>query len=199
MMKRTSFCAVFAVALCVPMLHAQADVDPSENRTHVDPASGHQRTGLANPPANGIAEADIVGFMRAVDQSEIDASQMALDKSKNEDVRAFAREMIDDHQKANRELDEVGIEPADSSLSNRLKERSKMTSTRLSHLEGSAFDRAYMSAMVDDHTMVLDKLDKRMIPSAKTGTLATNLREQRPIIESHLDHARRVKTALGTK
>jgi putative membrane protein len=177
-----------AAALCVPP--AARASDTGAERRH---------TKLANPAADMMSETQIVGMLQAVDQSETEAAQIALERSKNEDVLSFARQMIVDHGEAARKLGEVGIQGTSSEGSRKLKERSKTASRRFTRLEGPAFDRAYMAAQVEDHAMVLDKIDRKFAPAAKSGMLVTHLQERRPVIESHLEHARRIRTSLGTK
>ena len=191
MMKLILGGAVIALAavLCEPV---QAQNTGMSDQRHTD---------LSNPPAGAdmLSEAGIVGALQTVDQSETEAAQAALARSKNEDVLAFARQMIVDHGEASRKLNDVGIQPVNSDINRRLKEKERMTSRKLNRLEGPAFDRAYMAAMVEDHQMVLDKIDRKFVPSAKSGKLAAHLQERRPVIESHLEHARRIKASLGTR
>jgi putative membrane protein len=165
------------------------------------PAFAQSHTDLANPPAGAdmLSEAAIAGVLQTVDQSETEAAQTALARSKNEDVLAFARQMIVDHGESSRKLNDIGIRTSNSELNRRLKEISKMTSRKLNRLDGAAFDRAYINAQVEDHAMVLDKIDRKFIPSAKSGALSSHLQERRPVIESHLEHARRIKASLGTR
>lgn len=172
--------ATLSAALCVPAL---------------------AQTHLSNPPAGAdmVSEAAIVGVLQTVDQNETETAQAAMARSKNEDVLAFARQMIVDHGEASRKLNEVGIQPSNSEVNRKFKEKGKMISRKLNRLEGPAFDRAYMNAQVEDHAAVLDKLDRKFIPSAKSGQLASHLQERRPVIESHLEHARRIKASLGAR
>jgi len=186
MMKLISGGAVVALAavLCAPVQ-----------------AQNTRSTHLSNPPAGAdlLSEAGVVGALQTVDHNETEAAQAALARSKNEDVLAFARQMIVDHGEASRKLNDVGIQPVNSEVNRKLKENGKMTSRKLNRLEGPAFDRAYMAAMVDGHQTVLDKIDKKFIPSSKSGMLSSHLQERRPVIESHLEHARRIKASLGSK
>ena len=178
--------AAFALALAGP---AAAQKNPADE----------PHTRLANPPANMPSEAQIVGFLDEVDQSGIDASQMALERSKNDDVLDFANRMIAHHEENRRKTGELGISASRGELASKFKEKRKATASRLGRLEGPAFDRAYMAAMVDDHVAALDKLDRKAIPAAKTGALARHLQDTRPAVEEHLEEARRIKASLGAR
>jgi putative membrane protein len=185
--------AALAATLCGPAF--------ADDSTTASPGYDRRHTDLANPPAGAdmLSEAAIAGVLQTVDQSETDAAQTALARSKNEDVLAFARQMIVDHGEASRKLNDIGVRTTNSELNRKLKENAKMTSRKLNRLEGPAFDRAYINAQVEDHAMVLDKIDRKFIPSAKSGALSSHLQERRPVIESHLEHARRIKASLGTR
>lgn len=195
LISRAAALAALGTALCVPFARSASDDQPRM----LDTSADHGHTRLANPPADAMSEAGIVGVLQTVDKSETEAAQMALERSKNEEVLAFARQMIVDHGEASRKLNDVGIQATSGDMDRRLKDRAKAASRRFGKLEGPAFDRAYMAAMVDDHQMVLDNIDRKFAPSAKSGMLVTHLQEQRPVIESHLEHARRIKIGLGSK
>ena len=200
MIKHIACGAVLAAALCGTAF-AQDDTKNGSMNTGTEPGTerGHA-TRLANPPAVGmLSEGAIVGFFQSVDQAETEAAQAALERSKNEEVLSFARQMIVDHGDASRKLNDVGIQPVNSDMNRKLKEHAKSNSRRLSRLEGPAFDRAYINGQVEDHAMVLDKIDTKVAPAAKSQTLVTHVQERRPVIESHLEHARRIKASIGAK
>jgi putative membrane protein len=182
---RTVALALFSTVLC--------------GRTHSQTPNDDRHTNLSNPPANLPSETQVVGIVDEVNSHEIEVAQKAIEKSKNEEVLSFARQMIADHGEARLKLGEVGIQPAGSDIVNKMKEKHRAAGARLDKLEGTAFDRAYIAAMVDGHTAVLEKFDKKLIPAAKTGALTAYLRDTRQTIETHLEHARRIKTGLGVK
>ena len=46
-----------------------------------------------------ISDPQIVGVVTAADQIDIDTAKLALKKTKNDQVKQFAQQMIDDHTK----------------------------------------------------------------------------------------------------
>ncbi len=186
-----SLAAAAAVLLSAPSFAAsESDAVPGSRDSH---------SNVTNPPVDGLGEAQVVGVIDEVHTGEIDAAQLALKKSNNEAVLEFARRMIADHGDSRRRLEETGVKSGRSDVSAKLKAKHKEMGAHLSALNGPAFDRAYASAMVDGHTMVLEKTDKKLIPGAKTAALATYVQEFRTTVDSHLEHARRLKASLGTK
>ncbi|UPT74718.1 MAG: DUF4142 domain-containing protein [Elusimicrobiota bacterium] len=188
---KTIFLAAFCAALTVPSF--------AQHPTAEAPGDKHRTTHLANPPVAGISEAEAVAVLDLVNQDEIAFAQKAVEKSKNEEVLAFARQMIVDHGENRRKLGEIGIQPANGELSNKLRDKHLGISRKLDRAEGSDFDRAYIGAMVDGHNGLLEKIDKKLAPAAKTAALATHVQDTRPVVEAHLEHARRIKRGLGTK
>src|SRR4051794_40660987 len=82
--------------------------------------------------------------------SEVQLGQLAVKMAKSKAVKAFGQHMISDHSKANDELKQLAGRkkwdlPKDVGAEN------KATMDRLSALKGEAFDKAYMSDMVEDH------------------------------------------------
>lgn len=185
-MMKHLFAAAVLAALCSPAFAQRTPADEPGTR-------------LANPPAAGLSEREVVGMLQTVNKGELEAAQMAVERSTNEQVIAYARRMIADHEENNRKLETVGVRPARGEFTNKMERKHKSLSNRLGRLEGANFDRAYMNAMIEDHEMVIDKLDKKMIPAAKTGALSSHLTETRSAVESHLEEARRIKSSLGTR
>ncbi len=82
--------------------------------------------------------------------TEIQASQLALKKSKNADVKAFAQKMVDDHTMLIAQMkpfaDQMGVTPPA-----KLKPEHMQEMARLKAMSGDKFDKEYVTAMVADH------------------------------------------------
>ena len=95
------------------------------------------------PPRLGAIDRNFVIFAASSGMAEVDASRLALDRSGNRDVRAFAQHMIDEHAKANEELKSLAktlglVEEASVALP-----RHTAGLDRLRALNGFEFDREY--------------------------------------------------------
>jgi putative membrane protein len=129
--------------------------------------------------------------------AEVQLAQLAQEKASSEEVKALARMIGDDHQKANEKLKEIAAHrnvelPAD------VGPKHKQVMTRLQALEGAAFDKAYTDAMVKDHKAELKKFQKQ----AKNG-LDTDLREFAentvPTLEKHLQEAQQRQSSMRSR
>lgn len=92
-------------------------------------------------------------FLRGAAESGIAVvkfSQLALERSPSDDVKVFARTIVDDHTKLNADLGRV----ADSlgvMLPKEMNKADKAEYGKLQGLSGSDFDNAYLALMVRDH------------------------------------------------
>lgn len=91
--------------------------------------------------------------------AEIEIARLALDQSKNEQVRAFAQMIIDDHEKA---LDHLKTIANDNAFPIPIEAASKQLDEyrRLAKLSDIGFDREYMKLMSKEHDQAVDTFTK---------------------------------------
>jgi putative membrane protein len=82
--------------------------------------------------------------------TEVSASQLAVDKAVDPDVKAFGQHMIDDHSKANDELKALAQKKS-MSIPMALDSSHQKTIDKLTSQTGTDFDKAYVKQMVSDH------------------------------------------------
>ncbi len=82
--------------------------------------------------------------------AEVELGKMALQKSTNADVKAFAQKMVDDHTKAGDELKQLAAQKK-VTLSTELLPAHKQLMDKLSKLSGADFDKEYVKAMLEAH------------------------------------------------
>ncbi|HSW16140.1 MAG TPA: DUF4142 domain-containing protein [Ramlibacter sp.] len=149
----------------------------------------------------GPNDAQIAAIVVTANQVDIDAGQLAKDRSKSEDVRKFADQMITDHGAVNKSATELvqklKVKPEANATSASLKKGGDDNLAKLRKLEGPQFDAAYVSHEVDYHQAVIDAIDKTLIPSAKNEELKALLVKVRPAFVAHLDHAKHLKSQLS--
>jgi putative membrane protein len=129
--------------------------------------------------------------------AEVETGQLALQKSKNTEVKQFAQMMVDDHRKAGDDLKGLA-QRKNITVTTQPTADAKATKERLSKLDGAAFDRAYIDAMVDGHREVVAAVRSEslsgMDPDVKAWAAKTL-----PTIETHLMHAQEVERSLEGK
>ena len=113
------------------------------------------------------------------DQLDIEAGKQALDKSKNQDVRAFAQRMVSDHTAVNDQalalVKKLNVTPEDNPTSQSLSQAADDERRKLAGLDGAAFDKAYVDNEVAYHKTVNEALSKTLIPDAQNAELKSLL------------------------
>ena len=118
--------------------------------------------------------------------AEINAANMALQKSTSDSVKAFAQMMIDDHTKALTDLKALasskGVQLPDST-----DELHKTAAKQLSMLQGAEFDKTYLQGQVRDHqaTIALFQEEAGHGEDAQTKAFAA---KTLPTLMMHLEH-----------
>jgi putative membrane protein len=131
---------------------------------------------------------------------DIAAAKQALARSHNKSVRAFAHEMVRDHQAVNTKalalVKKLHVTPEANATSASLKKQADATLAKLGHLRGAAFDRAYADNEVAFHKTVNGALESTLIPSAKNDQLKSLLETGLTLFREHQMHAEQVAKKL---
>ena len=150
-------------------------------------------------PRRVLTGANVTAIATAANNGEIGEGQLALNRSRDQDVRDFAQRMISDHTALNQQImqeaQRTGMQPEE--LTSRIQATSEQTLRSLGEREGTEFDRAYIANQVAMHRWLLETMDNTLIPAARDDRLEALLRSQRAIIAEHLEHALRVQQSLG--
>jgi putative membrane protein len=159
-------------------------------------------TALAQGGGAKPTDPQIAGVVTAADQIDIDAAKMALKKTKNDQVKQFAQQMIDDHTRLQQSVDDLanklGVKPEDSDISKSLTTAAADENKKLQGLKGKAFDKEYIDHEVAYHQQVLDAAGNVLIPSAQNADLKSALQSAAPLIQGHLDHAKQIQSSFGS-
>src|ERR1044071_3621667 len=104
--------------------------------------------GAAAAQAAKPTDPQIAHIAYTAGQIDIAAAKQALQKSKNKDVRAFAEDMVRDHEAVNKQaldlVKKLKVKPEDNDTSKALSKQAADKLAELGKLKGAAFDRAYV-------------------------------------------------------
>jgi len=149
-----------------------------------------------------LTDAQIVALTDAANTAEVDAAKIAVAQAKNARVRKFAQTMIDHHGKAKRDQEKLivklSIQPEESTKARDLRTSATDTERTLKAAPNDMFDKVYIDIQVADHQMVLDTLDRELIPNVQNPELKKSLQEQRTRVEQHLSQALEIQKMLMT-
>jgi putative membrane protein len=152
--------------------------------------------------APDLSDPEVAHVAVTANSIDIDMAKFAQTRSTDAAVKQFAATMITDHTAVNAQAADLakklGVTPADNVVSQSLEAGAKQARASLEPLQGRAFDRAYMDREVAYHQAVLDAIDKLLIPTTENAELKQLLTAVRPAVATHLEHAKQVRTQLGT-
>src|SRR5215213_1017339 len=123
-------------------------------------ATGILIVGCAAANAQGAKpnDAQIAHIAYTAGNIDIEAAQLALEKSKNKEVRSFAEDMVRDHKAVNDQalalVKKLNVTPQDNDTSKALLKQATDKQTSLKGLNGAAFDKAYANNEVAFHKTV---------------------------------------------
>jgi putative membrane protein len=119
--------------------------------------------------------------------AEVQLGELTLQKSSNDQVKQFARKMIDDHTKLNEQMRNIALQlkveiPTEPS------KKDKSLISKMQGLSGTAYDQAYIKEMVKDHKQDLSEF--RM--EASNGNVKDAATEGSKVISEHLQMAQQL-------
>jgi putative membrane protein len=147
-----------------------------------------------------LTDPQIAHIAYTAGEIDIKNAKLALQKSKNEDVRGFAEDMVRDHSAVNEQalalVKKLNVKPQDNETSKALVKQANEERAKLAKLNGVAFDRAYAQNEVAYHQTVNNALQTTLIPSATNPELKDLLSTGLKIFQGHEQHAEQVVAAL---
>jgi putative membrane protein len=151
--------------------------------------------------ADKPSDAQIAHIAYTAGALDIAAAKVALEKSKNADVRAFADNMVKDHTAVNDKalalVKKLGVTPEDNETSKGLVKQEGEKQAELAKLSGPAFDKAYIDNEVAFHKTVIGALEKTLIPSTENAELKSLLQTGVKIFQGHEQHAEKLAASLN--
>jgi putative membrane protein len=150
--------------------------------------------------AQSLTDAQIAHIAYTAGVIDVKAAQLALKKSRNKAVRAFATEMKRDHTAVNKQalalVKKLKVTPQDNPTSQSLVKAADAKAKELSALKGAAFDKAYAENEVAYHKTVDGALEKTLIPGASNPQLKALLTTGLKIFQGHEQHAEQLAAEL---
>jgi len=164
-------------------------------------------TTMGNPPASttdrsagknagSLASGDRKFIEKAAKggMAEVELGKLAQDKASSDQVKHFAKRMVDDHTKANDELKKLASSK-NVTLPTELDRGERREIDKLAKKSGADFDREYMKHMVSDHKNDVSEF-KSEAKSAKDADIKNFASSTLPTLEQHLDLAKSTESAV---
>lgn len=130
----------------------------------------------------------VLGAIGARDANLIEIAKLATTKASEAGTKTFAATLLKAHQLSltagttlAKQLGVARLLPADSAMA-----RSQVDAmAKLNVLSGTAFDRAFVQFVVDDHKAAITQLNGALLAQAKQPQVRTFVRQRVPILKSH--------------
>lgn len=143
---------------------------------------------------SAMAPQDFANMAASSDLFEIGSSELAVEKAKNAEVKAFAEQMIKDHTDASRKL--AAAAQADGvTAPTMMNEKHTAELEKLKNAGEADFDAAYVAAQVAGHEEAL-KLMTDFAESGEAASLKAHAEQTAPIIQMHYDHIKKIDESM---
>lgn len=158
-------------------------------------AGGDSKSASRSSDATGKLSKSDQEMMNKIAQTniaEIETAKLAQEKSQSEEVRSFAKKMIDDHTKAQDELQKIA-QSKGASLPEKPDAKHQAAMKKMESLSGKEFDSQYMKqAGVNDHREA-HKLLQRVSKEAKDDDLKQYATKTIAAVDEHGKMAKGMK------
>jgi len=189
---------VASALIAGPQAQTPPRATPETPRPVQDPA-----TRTAEKPhtdhAAGATGADAAFVKKAADggMAEVALAKLAQEKASNADVKSFAATLEKDHTAANDELKEVASKknitlPASPSKNH------QALHDKLAKLSGAEFDKAYVSAMLEDHQKDVREF-ARVSSASGDADVKAFATKTLPTLKDHLKQVQDLSKSMGAK
>jgi putative membrane protein len=150
--------------------------------------------------AQSLTDPQIAHAAYTADELDIAYAKIALEKTKDAEVRQFAELMIKDHTAANEAalalVKKLGVTPQDNSFSQTLVKNGEAKKAELRGLSDAAFDRAYAQNEFAYHDVVVKTVAEQWIPTIQNDEFKKFMTDANEIFKMHLAHAKHMADSL---
>jgi putative membrane protein len=183
---------IFGMLLCAALGLLPAAAQDQQSST---PGETTQAKAGTDAGSGSLSAADRAFVKKAAQggKAEVELGQLATEKASSDAVKKFGQRMVDDHTKANEQLQALAAKE-NVTLPDKPNAQQRQEKARLEKLSGEQFDRAYMRLMVQDHTKDVAEF-QRESKSAKDPGVKDFASTTLPTLKEHLSLAK--KTASG--
>jgi putative membrane protein len=172
----------------------------ADDKAQSDRSNPPSNQGVTAADRNAAADASDRGFiMKAAEGglAEVKLGELAQQKATAQDVKDFGKRMVDDHSKANTELQQLA-QNKNIEVPTELKGEQKEHYDKLAKMSGKDFDRAYIKHMVKDHDEDIAEF-KKEARDGKDPDVRNWASKTLPTLEEHAKLIDRVAQANGVE
>lgn len=145
----------------------------------------------------------ILGVRARVDQEEIESARWATTHASSNEVRQFAQSLLRGHSSAQNAALRLAVQlktelKITGDTDQAISRRQVASQAALHVLKGKYFDRAFLTAVRDEHASEIDKVNRWYAEVADNDSVKAYLKEIMPTLVKHQQTAERLLAKTGT-
>jgi putative membrane protein len=194
MKKSAPFLTLVLALVCLTLAGCQQQKGASSEGGYSEPRTTDQQASQQNQQQLSgdqqvIADAAIAG------QAEMELSRTATTKTSNPAVKRLAQKLVEDHSKANQQLESL---PQASQVlqSLNIPEDKRGKIEQISKLSGKEFDRAFIDHAVEAHEKSVVRF-QGAASSAQGSEVKQFASQTLPVLQQHLEMAKSLQSQLA--
>jgi len=171
--------------------------NPAQNPSSPNPAPAPAQTAAAkNNTSFSDFDKKFIQKVSADGVGEVQLGQLALQKAASDDVKKFAQRMIDDHTKANQQLQQIAS-ASGVPIAQQPNAGIENVKQQLSAVSGQAFDQYYMAIMLQGHdNAVAEFMHENQV--GQNTDLKNFASSTLPVLDEHLNTVRTIINAQNS-
>jgi putative membrane protein len=151
-------------------------------------------------PAPKLDDATIVAIFDNANTADIQTAGLGAQKATDPAVRELARNFVHDHTKVRQMARDLAaklkVTPTPPKDDKSVAELS-MTMSKLEHLKGKEFDKAFLDHEIAFHQAVLDAVSSTLMPAIQNDELKAFVKSVAPAFQGHLAGAKALRAKMG--
>jgi putative membrane protein len=188
----TATTKTIAIAMGLSLALVVAAQNTKAPSTAAPAAHGQPMVGTQDGAAKGkLTDADFVAMATQSGLTEIEVSQLAVEKSQSPKLRKFAQRIVKDHTAANTQLKQLATESR-IPVPAQLDPAHQQEVDKFKQLSGRDFDSAYIAQMKKDHDTVVGLFDNAAGQSDLNVQLRVFANKNLPALRKHQDFAHKL-------
>lgn len=148
--------------------------------------------------ASPVTDAEISNALLTANSEEMNLSKIGREKASNDQVKAFAEKMYQEHAMSNDKVHgQMKKMPEETISSMKFKFASAEKVEELKKMDqGEGFDKNFMQVQVETHQKVLEKIEQSLLPNVQRPELKAMLESTRNKVRGHLNEAKAISESL---
>lgn len=193
--------AILTLAACGEQRQGTASREQQEQTgqagREAEPYGGTTQQQGRTGTGTGMADREVTGQDRTFlthalhgNMAEIEMARMVEARGSNQQVKAFAKELREDHEKANQQLKEIS-QHAQVNIPMQLPEEQRQTVEQMRGLSGAQLDRQFLNSVVQAHQSSISQY-QQMSTQAQNPQLKEYASSQLPTLQEHAQKAQQL-------